>query len=340
MADENLKHKHSKDDIIIKDHDGTFKILRDGKFVPLSEVESEAHMAEHGPKRAPEEKGKPVPKFVQPEAPKEEKAEPMPEPDAASGLIDKNLRPQAEEIIEKSGVTFASGEVKARVINALISHVKGIRKPFQTKENLMKSVPDGGAGLTEEDAQRIMSAAGGKEELRRPKMDVSQTKKPKGIMPPPPTPVGKEVSAPPKIAAEAPPPPPPKPKEAPKPKAPAVSPKPAVMDVKKPARATVGMAGELNYSLADWRRVAPNPQDRIKKTENHLGILEEESYPMRLQGLAAWRDSDVFNMYLQAGKKSLEEGKPLQEVLGQGGPDQLSWDEWQAVAELNERIRV
>ena len=165
MADDHPQHKHEKGDIIIKDHDGTFKILRDGKFVPLDEVEEAAHIAEHekdhGPKRAIEDKEKSAPQF-QPK-PKEEKPTPKPEQkkdEGVRGLADKDLSMKAEEIIKKSGLTFASGEARNRVNNALVAHLKGVRKPFETKQNLMKSPAEGGAGLDPDEAERLMSAAG------------------------------------------------------------------------------------------------------------------------------------------------------------------------------------
>ena len=187
-----------------------------------------------------------------------------------------------------------------------------------------------------------MPQGGGQPASTRPEMDISKTKEPvaesvkptKGM-----TPVGKEVQTPAKIQAE-------QPKmeqvEEKKPPLAAVAasvPKPNIADVQKPTRPTVGLAGELSYSLADFRRISPNPADRIKKIENQLGVLEEDNYPTRLKGLAAWRQSEVMKMYLESGKKSLEDGTQLPQQLGSGGPDTLSWEEWQAISELNERIR-
>lgn len=338
MAEDKLKHSHSDSDIIIKDQDGKYKILRDGKFIDLSEVESAEMAAEHshgdtGPKRSADQKEKHAPQFkpAEPKAAEEKKPEQPKQPD---------VNQKADEAINKSGVTFASGEIRDRVLKALVAHIKGIRKPFETRETLMRAVADGGAGLPVADAERVIAAAGGKPiEPMRPKMDVAPTKKPKSIVASS-IPVGGEVAAPPKVAVQKEVPSPIPVKPTPPPPAPTIVPKPSIADVKKPARPTIGLASELAYSLADWRRVEPNPKDRNTKIINQLGVLEEDRYPQKTKGINAWRESAVFKLYLNSGETSLAQAKPLQELLGQGGADQLSWEEWQAIAELNERIRV
>ena len=319
MADEYLKHQHDKNDIIIKDKDGSYKILKDGKFIPLNQVEAEAHLAEHA---------------------KEEK-QAIPAKQAKPAQL--SPKDKAEAIVKKSGVTFASGEMKNRVVNALVSHIKGVRKPFETKQSLMRSPAEGGAGLEEDEANRLMTAAGsGKAENMRPPINVEQTRQPQNevVKPMPKRPVGGEIHPPQPIQAQIPPMAVAEVKKPPMaPSTPAAAPKPELADIKKPMAPVVGLAGELAYSLADWRRVAVNPQDRIKKIENQIGVLEEDSYPQRLKGMAAWFGSEVVKLYLEAGQKSLEEGKPLMETLGQGDANGLSWDEWEAIAELDNRIR-
>lgn len=348
MPKDDLQHQHDDNDIIIKDRDGTYKILREGKFVPLEEAEAAELAAkhEHGPKRAPADKHKKPPRF-EPEK-KEQPIKPEPEPkekrkegalrQSMEGMADKDLNEQAQDIINKSGVTFASGEIRGRVAKALIAHLKGIRKPFETLEALSKAMDAGGAALHPAEAEKILAVAGGGEpEPLRPEVDISPTKKPEQLMPSPSAPVGGEVSRPKSPKAPA------RPAIMEKPPAPvsgAKAPEPSVADVKKPTRPMAGLATELAYSLADWRRLANNPQDRIKKIENQLGVLEQDGFPQMLKGLEAWRSSDVYRKYLKAGETSLENARPLSEILGQGGPEQLSFEEWQSVAELNERIRA
>jgi len=287
------------------------------------------------------EKKKPLPDFarmnkerMQQKAANQQPVQ-KPEPKAASE------QQKAEAILAQSKVTFASTQIRQRVLNALVAHMKGVRKPFETRQQLAKSVAEGGAGLEAAEVERIMTAAGGGRVEERPEMDISRTKQPVNeVMPAKRPPVAQDIFAPAAV----------KPmqeepiyqipsKPAPAVSAPAVAPKPRVADVQKPARAVVGLSGQLSYSLADWRRVAVQPRDRVKKIETQLDVLEQEGLPERLRGLRAWRDSEVMRLYLESGKESLEQGTPLQQMLGAGKPDALSWDEWTAIAELNERLK-
>lgn len=344
MAD--IKHQHNDNDIIIKDQDGSYKILRDGKFVPLDQGEAKAHGIDAtGPKRAPDAV-KPPTKPVSP--PVTKSTAPSPARPQASGEVrgfaDQDLQKQAEQYLGKSSVTFASGEIRGRVINALIPHLKGIRKPYETKANLMKPVREGGAGLSDAEASRILSAAGvvsvapatGVRPVSRPQNPVS---KPMG------QPVGKEISAPARVAfnqlsagADAPYFPL---KSAPSilpTSKPAVTSRPAVSDIVRPSRAVGSPVDELGYDLATWRRLGANPADRIKKIETQLDLLEQDGYAERLKGIASWRHSEVVSLYLSSGKKSLEEDQPLSQILGDGGTNMLSLQEWLAVNTLDSRL--
>ncbi len=381
MADEN-KHKHQDNDIIIRDQDGTYKILREGKFVPLDEVKDAPSAGDVGPKRAPDAKpasqpmqpramasapaapgrpaapsmpstpavpAKPAAQSAQPVISRPQPPQPAPQPSTppVRGMADQELLAKADVIINKSGITFASGEVRGRVAKALVAHLKQVRKPFETRQNLMKDIRDGGAGLSEQDVAGIMQAAGTAPE--QPSNGVRPVTKPENPISKPMTstmaPVGKEIGMPAKVALD-------KAAAADVPYFPispqaskqafslpsAAAPRPMLSDIQKPSRPIGGPVDELAYDLATWRRLAPNPADRVKKIEANLDLLEQDGYAQRLRGIQAWRSSDVMKAYLLAAKQSLEDSKPMQEMLGGGGASQLSWDEWQAVAELNERI--
>lgn len=363
MADVNKQTKNDND-IIIRDQDGTYKILREGKFVPLDDAKSASTVAstsDTGPKRAPDAMPKPpAPKPVtawpsssevmasKPTPATAPKSPAMPIQPPVRGMADQELMSQADTFITKSGVTFASGEIRSRVAKALVAHIKQVRKPFETRESLLKPIADGGAGLSAQEVENIMKAAGDTS-ATAPKPSVQPVTRPQNpIVKPTPSgkvPVGKEIGAPASVAlntmvaGDA-----PYFKVTPEQakqafSLPSVSaPRPAMADVQKPMRAIGGPVDELAYDLVTWRRMAPNPQDRIKKTEAQLDLLEQDGYTQRLRGILSWRSSDVMRLYLLAAKQSLEDGKPLPQMLSVGGSGQLSWDEWQAVAELNERL--
>ena len=361
MADAN-KQKHDND-IIIRDQDGTYKILREGRFVPLDDsqpvpaparaaVPVATPVAKPAPVAPPVVKPTPAPAPVKPAvkpASAPAPSQPLPNTPPVRGLADQELLSQADSIIGKSGLTFASGEIRNRVAKALVAHLKQVRKPFETRQNLMKPVADGGAGLTQNEVDSIMSAAGeapapntgGVRPVTRPQNPMVKPMPSNGVA------IGKEISAPAKLALD-------RAVSADAPyfqvtpeqarqafSMPSVSaPRPAMADVQKPSRPIGGPVDELAYDLITWRRLATQPQDRIKKIESQLDLLEQDGYTQRLRGLTAWRSSDVVKLYLQSAKQSLEDGKPLQEMLGSGSSNQLSFEEWRAVADLNDRLTV
>lgn len=327
MDHDSIKHDHHDNDIIIKDQDGTYKILKDGKFVALDEAEAK----EHGLKVEQKKSQSAPAKQSQPEQPK----------------VDPNLT-KAQEQLKKSGTTFPSNELKKRAERALISHYKKVRKPFEVKETLMKSPQQGGVGLDEKDANKLLGMKSTNEASPAKQMQQVKQKplepKSASVKPMPQKKVGGELSKPAKLdlksnKEQSMPSMAPK-KKSVMPSKPATVPKPAVSDVQKPSMPTVGLAGELNYKLVDWRRIAPNPKDRVKKIENQLGVLEQEAYPKRIQGLMAWRNSEVMNLYIDAGKQAIETEKTVKDILSDGSATGLSHQEWEAIAELNRRIRT
>lgn len=360
MADDKIKHTHSPNDIIIKDQDGSYKILRDGKFVPLDEAEAKMHALDAGPKRAPDAPKSPQPptfptkipvQTAKPAAPVPMKApqsmpmktaapvtasKPSSMPPAMNAREEDATTKQAEAILQKTNLTFASGEIRSRVKNVLVSHLKGIRKPFETKLYLIKGVRDGGAGLTEQEAEIVLMAASGfkaRSSAAPQKLEPPSTDKPM-------TPVGKEVSVPrtPPVTSNI-PAMPEMTMEAAKPVGPAFAPRPTLADVQKPMRTLGGPVDQLSYDLMTWRRLGQDPRDRIKKVETQLDVLEQDGYPERLKGLLSWHNSEVVRKYIEAGKKSVESSTSLPQMLGSGSENELSYAEWQAIADLNARIR-
>jgi len=259
-----------------------------------------------------------------------------------AGFRDNKLEKKAKQAIKKSGVTFPSQELADRAVKTLIPELKGVRKSFQTKQTLMKSFAEGGLGLSANEADKLITAIGGNAmPVERPQMDIQKTKNPEGALPIKEKPLAHDIKPPEKIAAPTPKLEVSSPIAPNLPKKPVHAPEPAVRDVKKKMPGVaVGPIQELSYSLVDWRRLGPNPKDRINKIENQLGVLEQDSYADRIAGQQAWHESEVVQLYEQAGLDSLNQGIPLEQVLSSGSENQLSFDEWKAVTELNHRIRA
>jgi FtsZ-binding cell division protein ZapB len=111
-------------------------------------------------------------------------------------------------------------------------------------------------------------------------------------------------------------------------------------DITKPLTRLQGPIEELaNLDLINFRRLGGSPEVIIGKIQNKIKLLEQESFTRRQQGVNAWRQSPVYEMYVKIGRESLTGGKPMAEILQvqKGG---LTNEEFNAILELNRQLRV
>ncbi|TSC98101.1 MAG: Uncharacterized protein Greene101420_872 [Parcubacteria group bacterium Greene1014_20] len=104
----------------------------------------------------------------------------------------------------------------------------------------------------------------------------------------------------------------------------------------------VGPIEELRFSLADFRRLAQNPADRIKKIESKIRLLESDSFVNKYLGIRSWMSSEVFQNYILLGERALQDRVTLAEVqqsLLAAGKNVLTKEEFVAVGEANGVMR-
>jgi hypothetical protein len=92
----------------------------------------------------------------------------------------------------------------------------------------------------------------------------------------------------------------------------------------------------------EFRRLSSNPSDACQKVEDLLATLEATSYEDRIQGVMAWRDSPVNQLYLSIAQEAITQSLALPEVSSRrrtAGQDSLSPAEIKALALLNAKIR-
>jgi len=121
-----------------------------------------------------------------------------------------------------------------------------------------------------------------------------------------------------------------------------VSGKPKIEDVKFRPRLTGPIEEIRSMNLTDFRRLAPTPKEAIEKILAKIDILEEESFTRKIQAVQAWKESDVCRLYLELGDQSMEQKKPLAEVIAErqkNSQPTLTEEEFGAVMELNRRLR-
>ncbi len=118
--------------------------------------------------------------------------------------------------------------------------------------------------------------------------------------------------------------------------------KPRIEDVKVNRR-LLGPIDELRYlSVDEFRRLGDTAEERIEKIKQKISILEEESFAQKIEGIKAWRTSPVYQLYLQIGRESMEQGRPVKDVIAERqirGDKYLTWEEFTLISDLNQQLR-
>ena len=92
------------------------------------------------------------------------------------------------------------------------------------------------------------------------------------------------------------------------------------------------------FDIEDVRR-EPSLSSFIDKVIARIQTLSESDYRHRGQAIAAWKRSPLYVRYLNLGAKSLAESKEVREYIAEHGGDELSYEEFEAIAELNQKLR-
>lgn len=132
------------------------------------------------------------------------------------------------------------------------------------------------------------------------------------------------------------------------PKAPVVvpTPEPVVESFVAPAKTPANLTGpveELSYmTLQNFRRLASGPAQQAEKILAKIALLEKDSVTKKAQGIEAWRNSEVYRLYLDLGEESLKLAKNISTIIQDrlnNNQDTLSAEEFAAISDLNKNLR-
>jgi len=103
-----------------------------------------------------------------------------------------------------------------------------------------------------------------------------------------------------------------------------------------------GPSDELkSISLVDWRRWG-TPQEVISKIKEKIDLLADDSLIKKAEGIKAWKESEINNLYLEIGEESINEGNSIEETIKERQKEDrktLTEEEFNAVVELNQKLR-
>ncbi len=105
---------------------------------------------------------------------------------------------------------------------------------------------------------------------------------------------------------------------------------------------TTGSVDELrNLTLKEFRRLGDSPQASAEKIMEKINLLEDQSLVKKSEGIAAWRQSGVYKVYVEIGGRSMAEKKPVEQVireLKESNQPFLAPQEFNVVSDLNSKL--
>lgn len=117
---------------------------------------------------------------------------------------------------------------------------------------------------------------------------------------------------------------------------------PKMSDVSQPAQ-VLGPAEEMRtLTLTQFRRLGQGAGDSTRHLLAKFHNLQKESFTLWAEAIASWRQSEVYRIYLDMGRQSLDSGIPITQVVqqrAQANQPYLSEHEFSVVADLNRQLQ-
>ncbi len=136
-----------------------------------------------------------------------------------------------------------------------------------------------------------------------------------------------------------------------RPQAQATPAKTKISDVRTPAKSAqatpakpvlYGPVEELaSLDLVNFRRMGQTAEERTEKVLDKINLLQQDSYTRKAQGIAAWRKSPIYKMYLEMGAESMTQNKQISALADEyqsQGKEALTMEEFSAISDLNKKL--
>lgn len=118
--------------------------------------------------------------------------------------------------------------------------------------------------------------------------------------------------------------------------------KPLVTGIKKKEK-VIGPIDEFSeITLLTFRRLSEDPIEAAQKIIDKIRALEKESYLKRATAIQNWRKSEVYDLYLDLGRESMEKNLSIDKIIEQkilSKEKVLTKKEFSAITDLNKKLR-
>lgn len=115
-----------------------------------------------------------------------------------------------------------------------------------------------------------------------------------------------------------------------------------VEDVKYVPRVMSPLDEIKHLDLINFRRLDKDPFRAVDKIKSRISLLEEEGYGKKLEGVKFWRSSPINRLYLEIGRLSISENKPVDVIIEERkikAGDYVTAAEFKAIMDLNKSLR-
>ncbi len=262
--------------------------------------------------------------------------------------------PDSAEIYENAAIWLIrqigiplNVELQQRLVRIIISRWKEMRDNRQTKEALMRDVESGGLGLSETQADNILKTASEQRDVALEKgkqvlpgvlkqsldKDKSLQEKPRKELTEN-TGFAKHHEKEPvnSLITEV------KPRNTGLGKTETIKPKSTPSPIAETNLNVIGPVDELRImTLNDFRRLGRNAKDSAQKIYQKIDLLEDESIQIKVAGIKAWKESEVYQDYLSIGQQSIEQGISVGDVIAKQ-KNGMTQEEFEAIADLSGKL--
>ncbi len=115
-----------------------------------------------------------------------------------------------------------------------------------------------------------------------------------------------------------------------------------INDIKKKERVLSPVDEFSEITLLTFRRLSEDPVEAAQKIMDKIMVLEKESYLKKALAIKNWRKSEIYNLYLDLGRESMEKNIPIDKVIKQKVLNKekvLTKKEFSAITDLNKKMR-
>jgi hypothetical protein len=123
--------------------------------------------------------------------------------------------------------------------------------------------------------------------------------------------------------------------------------KPVMHDITATPKAgpapVMGPLDELrSMNMEEFRRISPDPKVAAQHIYDKVQLLEIESIEKKAEGIRAWQQSPVNQLYIAIGNESLEKSSSVGAMIDQrkkANQPTMTEEEFTAIADVNRRLR-